>query len=72
LNNTVAALLLPENMRYHGAQGPCIPSRVRNQRIEDKEIVLAAVTQNGTALKFAKPPLKQEEEVMKAAGIFGV
>ena len=45
-NITVAALLLPAKLRYRGSQGLRLPSRVRNQRFEDKEVVLAAVKQD--------------------------
>jgi len=36
----------------------------------DRDVILAAVKQNGTALKFARPPLNQYPECLKAAGLW--
>jgi len=36
----------------------------------DRDVVMAAVQTTGIVLKFAKPPLNQDEQLMKAAGIF--
>lgn len=52
-NITVAALLLPAKLRYRGSQGLRLPSRVRNQRFDDKEVVMTAVKEDGFALQFA-------------------
>merc|ERR1712008_523179 len=37
---------------------------------KDKEVVLAAVTQNGLVLKFAEGGLSQDDDCLKAAGLF--
>jgi len=66
-NITVAALLLPAKLRYRGSQGLRLPSRVRNQRFEDKDFVLAAVNTNGNSLQYASKELKKTKEVVLAA-----
>jgi len=40
------------------------------QRSDDKDVVLAAATQNGSALKFALEALNQDNDCLKAAGLF--
>ena len=36
---------------------------------EDKEVVLAAVAQNGLALRFASTSLQEDKEVVLVAGV---
>merc|ERR1712008_613628 len=38
----------------------------------DKEVVVAAVQQHGTALKFALDGLNQDHDCLKAAGLFDI
>jgi len=71
-NITVAALLLPAKLRYRGSQGLRLPSRVRNQSFEDKEVVLAAVNRSGYSFEYAKDSLKSDKEfVLEVVKIFG-
>jgi len=65
-NITVAALLLPAKLRYRGSQGLRLPSRVRNQRFDDKEVALAAVAQNGTAFYQAVDDVKNDKDIVLA------
>jgi len=44
----------------------CAPDKLRS----DKKVVKQAVKNSGFALKFAKPPLNQDLELLKDAGIF--